>query len=243
MYDVVKIARQILNRGNAHRTIPKQECMVELAELPLTLCSEITETISLSGSYKLSSSSHNDVVTRYRKVAPSNPNLSLHQFFQQQLKARKGKGKGPSKAIIPHYVGGNGQPKYPPTKEYAMHTLLVHQPWGASFPPVRTEDQWISDFNEFVNSNKCPKEVLLEYHRVKERHESKRPPETTASDECYDREIQPDMDEQTKDILSIVTSTSLPTDPFFSVNDQQFDKGLGYDWSQREQSVSQLSER
>lgn len=238
MYDVIKIARQILNRGNAHRTIPKQECMVELAELPLILCSEITETISLSGSYKLSSSSHNDVVSRYRRAAPNNPSLSLHQFFKNELEAKKYTGKGPSKPIIPHFVGANGQPKYPPTKEYAKATLLVHQPWGASSPPLRTDEQWISDFNNFLKSESCPKEVLLEYHRVKERYESKRPPEATAAEECYDRELQPDMDEQTKDILSIVTNLSVPSDPFLSVNDHQFDRGLTYDWSQRIKPVS-----
>ena len=38
--DVVKISRQILNRGTAHRTISKQECMVETSDLPLVLCTE-----------------------------------------------------------------------------------------------------------------------------------------------------------------------------------------------------------
>ena len=52
--DVVKVARQILNRGSAHRTVSKQECVVELTELPLVLCSETTETINLSGGHKLS---------------------------------------------------------------------------------------------------------------------------------------------------------------------------------------------
>ena len=41
--DVQKTARQILNRSNAHRTVPKQECMVQMADLPLMIC---TETIA-----------------------------------------------------------------------------------------------------------------------------------------------------------------------------------------------------
>ena len=53
--DVVRISRQILNRSIAHRTIPKQECMVELAGLPLTLCSEHIEPVNISGSYHIKS--------------------------------------------------------------------------------------------------------------------------------------------------------------------------------------------
>lgn len=242
-HDVIKLARQILNRGNAHRTIPKQECMVELAELPLIICSEITETVNLSGSYKLSSSSHNDLVSKYRRIAASNPDLSLHQFFLQQMKNKQKTARRlAGKTIIPHYVGANGQPKYPPTKEYAMATLLVHKPWGSCSPPLRTDTEWIKDFNDFVKSDTCPQEVVMEYHRVKERHESKRPPEAVAAEECYDTEIQPDMDEKTKDLMSIVTNLSLTTDPFLSLNDHQFDRGFNYDWSQRTNPVSSFIE-
>ena len=232
--DVIKVARQILNRGNAHRVIPKQECIVELSDLPLVLCTESTETINLSGSYKLTGG-HEKFLKRYRKRASHNPSLSLHQHVIEMLNEMK-----TQKTIIPHYVGANGQPKYPPTKEYAMAVLLVHKPWGAEAPPHRTDEEVLREFNEFIESPECPKQVLMEYSRVKERCLSKRPPEAVASEECYDREIQPDMDAETKDMLSIVTNVSHSTDPFLSVNEFTFNRGFEYDWTQRIFPVSSL---
>ena len=52
--DVIKVARQSLNRSNASRIISKQECMVELTNLPLTICSEQIENINISGAMKIS---------------------------------------------------------------------------------------------------------------------------------------------------------------------------------------------
>ena len=46
-------------------------------------------------------------------------------------------------------------------------------------------------------------------------------------------EIQPDMDHETQQMLSIVTNVTHSSDPFFSVNDFSFDRGLNYDWSRR----------
>ena len=228
--DVIKISRQILNRSTAQRTIPKQECMVELADLPLVLCSEQIETINLSGSYKLTSTTHRDLVTKYRKAAVRDHTLSLHDFVTAQLK-QKGKGV----TIIPHYVGANGQPKYPPTKEYARAVLLVHKPWANFSPPKLTDMQWLDEFNSFITSPDCPQSVALEYARVKERYLSKRPDEAIATEECYrdNSDLQSDFDEATRDILGIVTNNSAPTDPYFCVNDFHLDKGLNYNWSKR----------
>jgi len=53
--DVTRVSRQLLNRALAHRTIGKPEAVVELIESPLCLSSEVTETINISGSYKVSS--------------------------------------------------------------------------------------------------------------------------------------------------------------------------------------------
>ena len=83
--DVITLARKLLNRAVVSRLVPKQECMVELDKLPLILCTETIESISLSGSYKLTSDTHNGLVAKYRKIAAKNPNLSLSDLFQQQI--------------------------------------------------------------------------------------------------------------------------------------------------------------
>ena len=63
--------------------MPKQECMVELDKLPLVLSTESIESISLSGSYKLTSDSHNGLIARCRKTAPERPDLSLSGLFEE----------------------------------------------------------------------------------------------------------------------------------------------------------------
>jgi hypothetical protein len=53
------LSRKILNKTLTQKVISKQECMVLLASLDLYKCSEHIDTISLSGSYKLSNASYN----------------------------------------------------------------------------------------------------------------------------------------------------------------------------------------
>lgn len=234
--DVVRITRQILNRSSANRTIPKQEVSAELGEMPLVLSSEVTETINLSGSYRLSSDTHADLVNRYRRIAKNNPNLSLHDYVNTELnkedrKIRKKYGKNAT--IIPHYVGANGQPKYPPTMEYARSVLIVHKPWGDNKPRRRNgPTEWIEEFEEFVQLDECPEFVKLEYARVKERARSKRP-EAVASEECYDDEFRADVDDEVKDLLSIITAKTMSNDPFLNVDDFKINRGLHYNWSER----------
>lgn len=234
--DVVRITRQILNRSSANRTIPKQEVCTEVGELPLTLSTEVTETVNLSGSYKLSSDTHFDLVNRYRRIAKQHPNMSLHDFVKVELntedrKIRKKYVKNAS--VIPHYVGANGQPKYPPTMEYARSVLIVHKPWGDDKPRKRSgPKEWINEFEEFVQLDECPEFVKLEYARVKERARSKRP-EAVASEECYDDEFRADVDDEVNDLLSIITTKTMSNDPFLNVSDFKINRGLHHDWSER----------
>ena len=135
----IAIARKLLNRSVVSRLMPKQECMVELDKLPLVLSTESIESISLSGSYKLTSSdSHNGLIARrHRKTAPpERPDLSLRSgLFEEEVERRTTK-----KTVIPHWVGGRGQPTYPVTHDYARMTLLVHKNPGRHhhLPPRRT---------------------------------------------------------------------------------------------------------
>ena len=69
---------------------------------------------------------------------------------------------------------------------------------------------------------------------MKERAESKRPPEAVASEESYDWEARAEMDEAVKDLLSIISTQTTTNDPFFDVNGVKIDRGLNYEWSKRE---------
>ena len=236
--DVISITRKLLNRTVVNRTIPKQECMVELDKLPLVLCTDSIEPISLSGSYQVKASSQNGVVARYRKVAPTSPHLSLYAFFSEDYERRKRKSS--CKYVIPHWIGGNGQPTFPVTYDYARTTLLVHKPWKAATPPRLSKDEWINQFNEFIASSSCPKSVKLTYVRVRERKLKNRHGEPTAGEECYDYEPNADMDTETQDILSLVKTTTVSNDPTLNIDNFSFDRGLNYDWSQRMHPVSEI---
>ena len=116
----------------------------------------------------------------------------------------------------------------------AMATLIVHKPWQGSKPRTRNGDsEWIEEFLEFVQSDECPEMVKQEYARVKERAESKRPPEAVATEESYDWETTAEMDDAVKDLLNIISTQTTANDPFFDVNGVKIDRGLNYEWSKR----------
>jgi hypothetical protein len=95
--------------------------------------------VNLSGSYRITSGAHYDLVSKYRKIAGANPTVSLHDFVSNSLNNQKSE-----ISIIPHYVGANGQPKYPVTKEYAMSVLLVYKPWAGPSPPHLKDEEWMN---------------------------------------------------------------------------------------------------
>ena len=49
-----------------------------------------------------------------------------------------------------------------------------------------------------------------------------------------DYEAHGDMDDETRDILNLVKTNAVSNDPGVTIGDFKFDRGLNYDWSQRE---------
>lgn len=112
------LARKILNKSLSEKVISKQECMVQLSNLDLSLCSEIIQTVSISGSYKLT-----DTTTEYGtsffhkyKTRTGMEHLSLDEYFHT---CKNNHGDGNRKTVIPHYVGGCSIPVFPATPQYA----------------------------------------------------------------------------------------------------------------------------
>ncbi len=70
------------------------------------------------------------------------------------------------KVIVPHYVGGSGQPKYPITQSYAQMELLKHKPWNISNQPSNDQNV-IEEFETFLKTEQCPLSVKLNYERAK----------------------------------------------------------------------------
>ena len=69
------------------------------------------------------------------------------------------------KTIIPNFIGISGNPVYPVTESYARHTIIVHTAWR-EYP---TNRNWISEFNDFINSEECPKSCRMAYDRAVQR--------------------------------------------------------------------------
>ena len=234
MNDVIRLARQILNRQISQQTIPKQECMTMLAKLDLVLCSETIETLSISGCYKILKRDSNNFVQKYRRRGTEHSHMSLYKYYQMIQYEEH-----PDTCYIPHFVGGSGQPKYPVTASYARTTLLIHQPWDETHkPPV--EGRWIQQFEEFIVSNECPRSVKIAYERVKQRHISKTEHvKPVAVEEPYDIDWTASMDDDTRDILNIANTFARGEDDDTStLNGHKIDKGFEYDWAQPKHPVS-----
>jgi hypothetical protein len=77
--DVIKTVQKCLNRKVAQRTISKQEAMCELAKLPIVICSQTIETVSLPGVLKVCNSPHTTIFLNRYKYRKDQGNLSLHQ--------------------------------------------------------------------------------------------------------------------------------------------------------------------
>src|SRR5688572_12022804 len=81
--DVKRVARKLLNKTTKDKVISKQECMCQLAKLPLYLCSESFETVSISGEYRLCTSGEakSSFLSKYAKRDTDWSHMSLYQYF------------------------------------------------------------------------------------------------------------------------------------------------------------------
>lgn len=166
--DVVRVCRQVLNKCASKRLISKQEAMVLLADLPLTLCTEGFEHVSLT--YNLNLVLKGEVrddkkfISHYADRPKNEENLSLYEFFMKEKNATN-----KERQIIPNFVGISGKPEYPVTSDYARHTLIVYKPWR-DYPK---DVQWIEEFNLFINSPDCPITAKMGYERAMHRYHEK----------------------------------------------------------------------
>ncbi len=92
--DVTKLIRKLLNKSSSARMITKQECMVLLSDLPLYICSDIIQKVSLSGDVAVTQEKQasNTILSQYKRRPFIQRSLSLHEFFHQ-LKNDNNRGK------------------------------------------------------------------------------------------------------------------------------------------------------
>jgi hypothetical protein len=105
-----QISIKLLNRAMVLRTIPKQEDMVLLGDLSLTLCSESIEPVSLSNC------GINGIDI-----------MSFHEFVK--IGNHYDRDGHVIKKVIPHYNGGIQYCKLPLSEVFCTPILLAYKPW------------------------------------------------------------------------------------------------------------------
>ena len=103
--NVKRLSWKIMNESTKKRIISKQESMCHVGRLPLFLCSENIENVSLSGYRRIGTESQAQTtfIMTYANRRECY-NMSLDQYFDY----KKNKQSRYSKQnIIPNYVGGN----------------------------------------------------------------------------------------------------------------------------------------
>ena len=166
VHDLKRTARKILNASATRRLISKQEASVLLSDLPLTLCSDLIEDVSINWNTKITTKESSAQDTRYIALYSKRPSkylhLSFHQFYsvyrEQILKRRP---------AIPNYVGMSGKPTFPLSRDYACSVLVIHKPWHGSYPSF---ENWMSDFDRYIKSKGCSLSARLQYDRVVQRY-------------------------------------------------------------------------
>ena len=242
--DVVKWAHKLMNKSVANRTITKQEAMCELGQLPMVICSESIEIVSITGSTRCSNdNTTSTVLSRYRKRPETQEHLSLHQFYNATKNNHSG-GNGSQREFVPHYVGGSGQPVYPLTtsrgKSYARSEILKHMPWSER-NPLPNDCDWVTLFEEFRNDPRCPYSVTIAYERAKLRHELRQ----RGIEEAFQPDIEhsnptDDLDDdEIGDVIALSESMGYTTDEMDNIEKSGIHIGRDYEWWRRIYTVSQ----
>ncbi len=237
----MKTVQRCLNKSISNRTITQQEAMCEIGKLPLVICSESMDTISLSGMVKVKNAESCNYKTLLAKYNTRTTHLdkSLHQFYHVIKNSHKH--TNTKKELVPHYVGGGGQPTYPVSKKYAQVEMLKHIPWSKDVSlPEMNDDNILDLFEDFRKSPNCPSSVNISLERIKNRIEMRKKgctepiAEEIEESQCLDS----DVDDEIRDFLNLVNSLMEQTNMFESIEQAGFDIGKNYGWSKRFKKVS-----
>lgn len=231
------MTRKLINRSAANRTISKQEAMILLSGLDLVKCSDVIETVSLSGSYRISTTSNttNTIVNKYAKRDLDGPEgqMSLDQFYRHTRKR-----SSHERCMIPHYVGGRSVPVFPVTEGYARSILKIYKPWHASDSRDDGDGEaCIAEFEAFLASVDCPKTVTIPYERAKSRYFDKTTHVEKVSEAMVERPVAED-DTETRELLDIVATFQEGVNPDDAMSQYRYYRGENYDWGKKKVRVS-----
>ena len=241
--DVKRVCRQVMNKCATKRLISKQEAMVLLADLDLTLSSEGFELVSISNSCRLRTNKSSTApkpakkkfIQEYANRSPLYEDLSLHQYFHATVNANCARAKRQNgKIIVPNFAGINGTPKFPVTDDYARHTIIVHKPWR-TFP---ANIPWKAEFENFINGPTCSTSARLAYERVMRRFYDKMThyePKSASVDHSHNP-----VSEDDNDIMTLVGLDAKEASTYESHLLQTMERGLDFEWNRKPKVTNQF---
>lgn len=133
--DLMLICRRVLNSFHNKRLISRAEAMVEIAGLPLIICSETIEPVNISSMTRITKDKeHSTSFINTYKERKTHFDKSLIEYFHIR---KRQKSKSGDKVIIPHPVGRITYPKFVkitnnkliPHYQYMKSILILHKPW------------------------------------------------------------------------------------------------------------------
>ena len=128
------------------------------------------------------------------------------------------------KRVVPHFVGVCGHATYPVSENYAKQTLILHKPWR-SYPK---SDDWIGEFNNFINHESAPDGAKIMYKRAMQRyHSNTQFVESVASKPNLNRH---GIDEETGVLLDLTGLGESENIDHEVALLRSMDKGDNFDW-------------
>jgi hypothetical protein len=197
------------------RDISAVEASFELATLPLYRCTELFQSVSLSGSRVLERTGATTT-----KKTPLDRYLDRHEKDQSswyQFICNSGK--------VP-VIAGATQATWPLTPDYCRTMLLLHSPNWRSIKDIAGENpDWIEAMNLFVQTDKCPNFVLADIQRARN-HATNRSDDAQNSDS---EEEQGDADVEQPEWMELIQPNTVYDD--YQSEFDYFDGGPEYNWT------------
>ncbi len=238
--NVVKTVQRCLNKSVSNKT----RVHVWNWKIPLVICSESIDAISLSGIVKVKNAKICNYKTLFAKYNTRTAHLdkSLYQFYHITKN-----GHIPTnirKICVPHYVGGGGQPTYSVSKKYARVEMLKHITWSKDMQlPEMNDDNILDLFEEFRKSSNFPLSVDIPLERIKTRIEMHWKGYCATVIEEIEESwlLNSDIDDETQDLVNLASNLMEYTNIFEYLEQAGFDIGKNYDWSKKFNKVSNFS--
>ena len=223
LQDVKRVARKILNEALKLRVISKQESLCQLVSLPLHLCSERIEHVSLAGEARLSTELQSKTSFLYQHANRCDcRHLSLADFFDHSRNVLNPE----TTTVIPHFTGANVEPAFPPTNKHMRGLLLAYLPWHKTFP-YDSNANLSSHWSKFLKSPHCPMHIKLAHSSA---YQAKIQREPLAKFDIEESELhRKTCSEDLNDLIDIATTMQI--DAAIDTQENMFDFGLDFDWS------------